>query len=497
MKNISKIICVGLIVILSGCNDAIDITQPGRLSAENAFRTVDDLQQGLLALYNQVDITPAISLSANFTDEVAVGFDSGGQGFALYDFVLNAGSAAAADFWVRNLRVNNRATILIEAAELVEPGEGEQAAYNDILAQAYAIRAFANTEMLLHFSPDPADDSSLGIPVIDFVAPLDIQPRRATTGESWDYILSDLQKADDLTQSNDDVFFIGQDAIDALRSRIALNRKNYPLAGQLASELISKYDLADRDEYLAMWLDQDNTEVIWKLQRTLNDAYDGQVNTGSVATGGGWAGSIFAFVDATITGSPYFEIDRGLFNLLDPEDIRYDVIVAPTSIINPDYATDPDPVNTDILVIQKYPGSEGQPLMNDLKIFRISEQYLILAEARAAANDLSGAAQAIDAIRDARFGEDMPAPVYSSQTEAYQDILEERRIELAFEGFRYVDLKRLGPAAGVGIDRDLTDCTNQSGACTLPATDYRFALPIPIVEINANPGISEQQNPGY
>lgn len=498
MKKFSKIIFVGLLTIVMGCNDAIDIRQPGRLDAINAFQSVDDLQQGVLAVYNQWDLTPEISLSANFTDEISVGFDSGGQGFALYDFVINAGSAAASDFWVRNYRVNNRATILIEAAGNITPDADEVALYNDILAQAYAIRAYANLELLTYFSSDPSDDSTLAAPVVDFVAPLDYQPLRNTTGEMWDYIDSDLSTALGLSTTQANPTFLSRDGINAMRVRAAVTRKDYPTAQTLASQLLSAYPLANRTQYENMWLDADNTEVIFKLERTINDAYDGQVNTGSVATGGGWAGSIFAFVDATLAGSPYFEMDRGVYNLLDAADIRRDVIVAPTSVINDNYATDPDPVNTDILVIQKYPGSEGQPLMNDLKVFRSSEMLLVLAEARVAINnDLTGAANLIKQLRDARFGSAQPTPSYGSAQAAYADILQERRIELCYEGHRYKDLKRLGTAANRGVDRDVTDCTTQSGACTLSASDYRFTLPIPIIEINANNGIGGQQNPGY
>jgi len=481
-----------------GCNDAIDIRQPGRLDALNAFQSVDDLQQGVLAVYNQWDLTPEIALASNFTDELAVGFDSGGQGFALYDFVLNAGSAAASDFWVRNFRVNNRATILIEAAGNITPDASEQALYNDVLAQAHAIRAYANLELVTYFSTDPSDDSTLAAPVVDFVAPLDYQPLRNTTGEMWEYIDSDLNMAASLSTTQSSATFISGDAINAMRARAALTRKQYGTAASLASQLLSAYPIANQAQYQLMYLDADNTEVIFKLERTINDSYDGQGATGSVATGGGWAGARFAFVDATLSGSPYFEMDRGLFNLMDPSDIRFTVNVAPTSVINPNYATDPDPVNTDILVIQKYPGSEGQPLMNDLKVFRSSEMLLMLAEARVATNnDLSGAATLIKQLRDARFGSAQALPSYSSAQEAYADILQERRVELCFEGHRYKDLKRLGAAANRGVDRDPTDCNTQSGACTLSATDFRFTLPIPIIEINANAGIGGQQNPGY
>ncbi|MDT0557490.1 RagB/SusD family nutrient uptake outer membrane protein [Ichthyenterobacterium sp. W332] len=497
MKKKNNLVVIALLVLLVGCSDSIDIRQPGRLDAENAFSTVTDLQLGLLGVYDQWDLTPEISLSANFCDEVSIGFDSGGQGLALYDFVLNAASDAARDFWVRNYRVNNRATLLIEAAANITPEANEQNQFNSILSQAHAIRAYANLELLTYFSPDPTNDNAPGTPVIDFIPGLDITPSRNTTGELWDYINSDLNLASTLSTEQSNTTFISRDAITAIRARAAITRGDYDTGATLASQLLASYPLANTTQYQLMFLDADNTEVILKLERTQNDNYDGQVNTGSVATGGGWAGSVFAFVDATITGGPYFEMDRSLFNALDPNDIRYTVNVAPTSIINPNYNTDPDPVNTDVIVIQKYQGSEGQPLMNDLKVFRSSEMLLILAEARAAQNNLTAAASLIDQLRDARFGSDQPTPSYGSQAEAFGAILDERRIELCFEGHRYKDLKRLGVSGNREISRDLTDCNNQSGACTLSANDYRFTLPIPIIEINANPGIGTEQNPGY
>lgn len=498
MKKFNKLFVVGLLVSLMSCNDAIDIRQPGRLDAANAFQSVSDLQAGLLAVYNQWDLTPEISLASNFTDEIAIGFDSGGQGFALYDFVMNAASDAPFDFWVRNYRVNNRATILISAASNITPADAaEQAEYDDILAQAYLIRAYANFEMLTYFSPDIKDDSAPGVPVIDFIAPLDIQPSRDLTGDVWDYINSDVANALALSGTQSSTTFISTDAINAFRARLALTRGDYPTAESLASQLLTSYGLANRTQYANMFLDTDNTEVIFKLERTVNDGYDGQVSTGSVNTGGGWAGSVYAFVSATLAGSPYFEMDRSIFDALDPSDVRYDVNVAPTSIISSDYLNDPDPVNNDILVIQKYPGSEGRPLMNDLKVFRSSEMLLIAAEAKAAQNDLNGAALLIKQLRDARFGSAQPLPSYGSQQQAFGAILDERKIELCFEGHRFKDLKRLGVAANRGVDRDPIACGIQSGACSLPASDFRFTLPIPIVEINANPGIGAQQNPGY
>ena len=120
---------------------------------------------------------------------------------------------------------------------------------------------------------------------------------------------------------------------------------------------------------------------------------------------------------------------------------------------------------------------------------------LIRAEVQARGGMLTEAAATIKALRDSRYTGNAPAVNYSSTTVALTDILLERRRELAFEGHRYLDLKRLGGELNIGIDRDSRDCASFTAPCNLPANDYRFTLPIPRSEINANPSI--EQNPGY
>ncbi len=180
-------------------------------------------------------------------------------------------------------------------------------------------------------------------------------------------------------------------------------------------------------------------------------------------------------------------------------DIRYSVNVHPTSIIDYKYSTSADPRSTDRITFRKYPGTAANGLLvNDIKICRLSEMYLIKAEALVATGDLPGAAAAVKAVRDARANSSrpQPLPVYANATEGYKDVLKERRIEFMAEGFRFIDLKRLGGIANEGILRDPVDCA-VNGACSLPVTDYRFALPIPTAESNPNGAILATQNPGY
>jgi hypothetical protein len=508
MKTINKLfLFLGLTLAVMSCEDAYKIDQPGRLPAEEAFQTVGDLDLGLLGAYRLLDLTPEIAFSATFTDEISIGFDNGGQGLSLYRYQLNAGSVAASNFWTRNYSVINAANRIIEASEFIDveedPNVEDGPTKSDVLAQARAIRAFAHYELLRYFSPDIRNPSSLGVFKVDFVPQLNDVYFRDTTGEVLELIQEDLNFAQANLVDESNIYFFSVDAIKAFKARIAADLADYPTVLSLTDELLTKYPLSEPNEYIQMFLadPQVDGEAIMKFNRTVGDRFDGQGATGSV-NAGGWVGAIFAFVDSTINGSPYYEMSRNIFNDLDPNGARYQVLVEPTSVIDDDPQVG-DNATDDVLVIGKYPGGQ-QPLLNDLMVFRASEMLLLRAEALAYTGSLNGssssAAALLKEIRDIRGvnGGNNPLPSYSNLREALADILFERQLELAYEGHRYKDLKRLGEDANVGISRADVDCVDQGGFCELNASDFRMvSFPLPIVEFNANPELSEQQNPGY
>src|SRR5690606_30935466 len=78
---------------------------------------------------------------------------------------------------------------------------------------------------------------------------------------------------------------------------------------------------------------------------------------------------------------------------------------------------------------------------------------------------------------------------FSSKQAAFARILEERRVEFAFEGMRYLDMKRLGVrAASPGFVRDPKDCAS-TGACNLAPNTTRLTMPIPRSEMVSNPNM--------
>lgn len=116
------------------------------------------------------------------------------------------------------------------------------------------------------------------------------------------------------------------------------------------------------------------------------------------------------------------------------------------------------------------------------KVFRLEEQYLIRAEARAMSGNISGAQQDLNLVRN-RAGLDNTTA--STAEQLLDAILSERRFELFTEfGHRWFDLRRTGMAEEV-LAPIKSNWKN---------TDV--LLPIPESELAANPNLNPQ-NPGY
>lgn len=494
MKKI-KFLAIFIAASLLSCNDATDIIQPGEFNENVAYSSVEDMNLALSGVYNRLDHQTAIGFTTVFTDEVGIGSSNGGQNLNDYRWFLQPNSDAPTNFWNSNYTMINYANRLIRGGALVVPQQGEEVQYNRILAEARALRAFGHFQLLTYFSTDLKDDNALGVMISDFVPNISDFVPRSTNGECFALINSDLDFAAANLGNPTNYKYVTQNFITALRARMAAYRGDYTTALINAEALISAVPLTPagvptNSPYLQMFRDLSPGECIFNMDRPVGK------NT---------IGSTWFFNQPNFGGGAFLDMGRNLFNLLDEldNDIRYNAFVGTTSIIANDPLNVPDYRNNDVIIINKYPGKAGAPLLNDLKIFRVSEMYFIKAEALASTGNLNGStnsvASVLKQVRDARKFSGQPAsvlPVYANATEAWADILKERRIELCFEGHRYIDLKRLGQLANVSIDRYIRDC-DFNNACTLPVTDYRFTLPIPLVETRVNPLVRAQQNPNY
>jgi hypothetical protein len=253
-----------------------------------------------------------------------------------------------------------------------------------------------------------------------------------------------------------------------LRMRIALESGDNASVISLANSLIANYPLANQEQFFNMYNeDADVTEVIWRYN----------------SVQGAGLGLNFTW---NFTGQgPFIEMADGFRNLLLDTDIRRSVNIDPISNID----------RPDVWVVGKYPVNADTNAINDFKAMRVAEAYLARAEAHARTSQFDLAAADVFSVRSAR---DLTAAniTYANATEALTDILAERRLELAYEGHRYTDIKRMRNDLNTGIVRDAGDCDGTDARpCELPIDSEKWIFPIPNVEINANPNMT--QAPGY
>ena len=548
-KLILNISIIGSVLVsmgtLQSCSDALETNlQPGTVEDDGTpFTTTDALYNYMMGnVFGTLEPQYPIHVSAVLSDEVKPGASSGGQEFSLHRFFLTSQEVRVAEIWQNNYAVINHVNRLIRGAEGITPiNAADETRLNQILAQARTLRAFAYLQLESLFSTDMKDPNALGVILIKDVPDLHAKLPRVKNSDIYAFIEEDLTYArtffarTDLAQAiiNPTQYFIGRSAVNAISARYFLYKGDYTQAKSYAQAVVnaagSTFALAQAtpitntasgtvidsndwrpqfyavgtsfNPYRQMWVDQNRGESIFSL--------------GRIALGGNGTaiGSVWNTNNSSITGSPMWFWGRNLYNLFlqsygaasdgTPNgtggDIRFLANRDPSTTANKAYESlYPNSMGqtrmTDQLVVDKYPGKSGTNTRNDIKLFRLSEMYFILAECAINESQLPTAAGYIKTVRDARnFIGPVTAPTYANAQAAWADVLKERRMELALEGHRLIDLKRLAVKAGVKMDRNNTDDIVLTS--NLENGDYRYTLPIPLSEISANP--NAQQNPGY
>ncbi len=447
------------IVLMASCNDAIDVEPQDEVLESNAITSVDDVETARFAVYGTIGNNGSIFWNALFTDELRLPTSNNGQGVQVHTWSIDAGEDDVEPLYDNYYVAINRANRLLSVIPSIPvANEDDQARMDQYEGELLAIRAWAHFKLLTLFSTSYTDDSVLAVPYIDFVVVLET-PSRNTVGEVYERIDTDLANAlSKIPEDFNDNTLFTRNAIIALQARMALYREDYQMAIDKSTQLIddSQYELATIGIYPLLWLDANESENIFKLARVVGDGQVGQLFTSSPG--------VFDWLASDKITQAY-----------DLNDVRLNTFIASGS-------------NQAIL---KYPGVPGNIGLNDIKLFRISEQYLIRAEAYARTSQLSLAADDVNALRSNRINGVTPLS-FASPNQAVEAVMEERYREFAFEGHRFFDLKR----NGMDVERQLSDCEIlNANACQLPNTDFKFTLPIPQSEIFANGNMV--QNPGY
>jgi hypothetical protein len=349
--------------------------------------------------------------------------------------------------------------------------ENEQ---NQLQAELLTIRAFAHYQIAIHYAQPyhfTTDASHLGViyNTTILIAGVDF-PSRSTLKETYDLIKFDLNTALSLYTNTQALAgpnhsYFNTNTTQALYARMALQMNDWEQAFNAANTVIttSGVSLTSKENYVAEWeLDEVPISEIL-LEFSAPRTSEGDVSSSISAH----------FIYNSPINYAKYVASGDLLNLYEPNDIRADMFLEvplPTIINNieqdlPYYFT------------KKFQGNAGTSFI------RLSEMYLIRAEANARLANMTNALADLNTIRER--SNLLPLEITANVLES---IFLERRRELAFEGHLLFDIARYKK----DVNRNLGCIAN---TCNLSYPSNFFILPIPASSTDLNENI--QQNEGY
>lgn len=471
MKKIDKILllAIAILVLITSCRK-LDTSPADEIDSTKALITISDFQSALNGIYGSLKNAnyygeDIVALTTWSSDEMLISPQNTGQGQFLYrwDFVDNDQDISAD--WAAMYNSIYRANVILEKIdELVTTSTAEATQKNQIKGEALALRALVHFDLLRLYADrydKTSDASHLGVPFVTSTAPTNT-PARNTVADVTNNVITDLNNAIGLMPAlNSTGFYFSGISAKALLARVYLYKKDYVNAIAAATDVINNSGLvlASGTDYSDMFSSTESRgEILFRVAMLAGDNEIGD-----------------AFhTDPVSGGIARFYVSPKLSNLYSSLDVRKNV-----NLYTP---------SGDSIMCGKYLGSAARRGLANIKVLRLSEMYLIRAEANAfkTSPDETSASNDINAIRTARIAGYTTTSL--SGATLITALEEESMKEFAFEGHRWFYLKR----NNLAVDRSPYCGSNY---CNLPASNFRFTWPIPIDEIQANPNMS--QNTGY
>lgn len=493
-----------LALVVTGCE--IDKFPYDSIASEELFEDAEGLESATLGNYALLKgdadgngFMPQLHRLAEYPgDNVSLSGTTTDPLFYTYNYNNLATSSRSNDFWTSGYKA------IVGCNRIIEMGtEGDSPEMDQLIGENYYLRAMAYFQLVnIYGRPYTQGTSNLGVP-LKLSSDISDAPDRNTVGEVYDQIVEDLLKAESLMTINKTNSYATKEAAQALLSRVYLYMGENQLAIDYADEVIEsgRFTMLSTDQlplYTTLNPD-DNSETIFCFKYLEESDYNHGWYT---------VGSLYATIQGSGWGEMYASRTYLDLLLQNPEDSRlgfiepqylYDDNGDRTPVVywvNDDYqyvfqyiTEDGDSVSFtmdgqtyDVLsedsdgrtlyyfmdasgtkqyVIRDYEMAQrnGYPKFYILKtslqedvphlwspvVSRLAEMYLNRAEAYAKLGNTGEALANINIIRE-RAG----IPTYQDATDFPEGqsildvVLDERRMELAYEGHRKFDVFRNG-----------------------------------------------------
>lgn len=402
-----------------------------------------------------------------------------------YNYTLIPTSNDNYELWEKGYKVISNANYVLAAKDAVEIATPQDEAQRDrIMDEARTLRAFMHYQLVRLFGESyTSKPGGLGIPIVKAHSVTGEEtPARNTVAEVYEFVRTELEAvlADGSLSASNNNGRLSEKAVHGILANLYMDmtsKKGAPNAEYLQKvldhtdpALYAGSALATGTKYLE-GMSAPNSETIWFIKYISSD-YNYYM-------------TLQSFYDNKRQGYSSMRLDRHfLETVIDTlsTDIRKD-FVNRVSFANEDGSVGSRyDLSGNGYFLSKFPRMEGTVGLADVILLRYSEIILLRAEAYARQGDVNNAKMELDKIRT-RAG--VAASTAADADAALEEILLERRKELFGEGKRYFDLKRTEGTLQRNAPSNWSSIDHVS--------NYKFALPIPNAEIEANPNMV--QNP--
>ena len=449
MKNIFlKVLIYSALLLSVSCSKELNTTPTTDIDASVALQTSDDVKAALIGAYadmGNLDFYGGrIFMEADLLADVnEISWSGTYQGLTqIHNKNIPTDDGFVTNAWLAGYKTINDVNNVLNSLSVVVPHDSMR-----VSGEAMFIRGASYFELVKRFAKawnDGTPTANPGVPLV--LTPTTLisesnKVKRNSVAEVYQQVISDLMAAESKLPATNG-FFATKGAAAAILARVYLQQGDYNNALQAANRAITEATTVDG--------------LPVQLTGTYSAAF-GKTNTSE---------DIFAMQVTTTSGTQgfnefYSSAQRGDITITDAHLSLYDSTDARRQLFYEDNGS-------------MYSG-KFEELYGNVHTIRLAEMLLIRAEANFRLNSAVGAAPLddINAIRE-RAG----VTPYTPDELTLDNILKERRLELAFEGFRLDDVKRL-----------------QENVGNLAWNAPQLVFPIPKRETLANPNIG--QNEGY
>jgi hypothetical protein len=489
-----------IVVALFSCStDFLDVAPTSALTTGNAYNSAQDLNNAVNGAYRTFYEEYYQWLNVLLGDVQSDNAYLGGSGDApllQYEMMnISTSNSTMMANWVQLYQGIARANIILEKIKSVsDPALDKNNLRQNIIGQASFLRAMHYYQLVKNYGGVPIELNS------NSTDPGKINLPRSTEKEVYDQINADLTVA---IANLPDTYAGGASENKARATKGAANA--------LMAKIWAQRSDRDYTKVLQYCNAVINSPAGYGLVANYADLFDGDhyFSKESILEisfqGGNWDVSnwgVQLFLAPEDGWQKYCVPSK---NLIDAYDAQGDVIRKNASVAfwdNVGYADENwNPCGDNSIKIPftyKEKHADGWNSGDHPYLLRLDDIILLKAEAQNELGDLAGAIATTNQIR-ARVS--LPNLTSTSKADMKTKILNERRLELAFEDQRWDDLRRAGVAVSVMNALVEYKQTCSGGIPSAPTkinyscNNDKLLCPIPQLERDANPNLT--QNPGY